>query len=1469
MYSPRTIDKVIITAGSLFFPGIRTRMEADPGSSILDLIRLTKIPDRYHSYLTVWLDDMPIPETFWPRVRPRAGHILAIGMAPAGDLTGANGKDTLQLAIPALLALGIQAGALALGAPLALAGAVTVAGGVIGVWIAQNLIHVPKPYTNPGFSTIVGARNQVRKYECVPRVYGRIRYAPPLAAMVQMPVYGQDQYAKLLLTPGFGPLAVSAIRIGNYEITDANAVDITIEQACHWHDRDRITLFSRDVNEPAPIERQLDYADSWINTEDRSGAEPPHPNVVSIETQPNSTEIAIDFLFPDGLWKENNKEVESRSVTLGIRYRLKGATGTNSWMPCSSMAIAYEDMRVSDAMAYKDFVNLNAALTTADATMTGIDIGSRTISTSVRSYFLSKLSSVDALIASNITQGILTTDQETESLVTRTKITSISATLNTATVVADMTEATASAFNDALSSLVFVIDAVDCLHQIIQARENFPDSDERTTPANRRMAIYSFGLDWVFPPHPSNTELISVSAASAAPLWKSVAWYLPEGQYDIQVRKTSKNKYGDDTIHAVVELFAYRSTTTEDAVDESMKQKLAFIAMKIKATDKWNNQIDQITMFCESPLYWHDGSVWRGPALLDDAGYEVSRNPAWQMCDILRGGAAKEPITDDDDLDLVRIREFSDYCNAHKYTCDIVFDKRVSAEEAMMTVCRCGKATPSKTGEGKYTVIIDQPQTIPVALITPRVSSNFVATKNMEERPHALRVKFQNANKDFQEDEAYVYADGYGIEHGLAEPTVIEDVEMPGVTSPTMIKHLGRYFLACSQLRPEIFQVDTDFKAIVFERGDQVLLQHDVPLFGRGSARITALEVVGTRTFVTLDEHPTAWAWGAGASNAIRIQTAGNLFAYTPCIYDIEVDADRLYVDEPYPTNWGSIAVGDLIAVGAIGLETVECIVRGISPGPDLTYRVTFLDHAPEVHDADDDIPEYDSHITLPYHPELARPPRPEVIGISTADSATIRQTDGTKAARILLSIRLSRGITPIERVAAQNVTGVEVQYQRIASGTPVSCLRGPNAIDPWQVMPVFTRDLSNVYVDPIEKGWPYNIRVRSVTRTGIPSEWFLLLNIIALGKQARPPDVTGLRYEDGVLTWNTFISPDFAGFEVRMVIGNGNTWGTAATAHSGLLYAARFECPKIDRVQVEYFVKAFDTSGNESHRAAYLAITIPASKEMYDLGGYLGYAASYTLDGMEVNGTYGMRGIAARSTYMYDGSGEPFYRGIGTPFYGTAYGAGSIITPIVDAYIDATEESNANVTRDNTEFIWFRLTQTSDKWRLLYRNTAKDLWPADLDNNLWPDDMNADFWPDHSANFEVLMEKPRTPLHADVSTYGHQFKFEFPPCDTRPNVTSLRIVREFRRLEENGQGLDVADSGNVYIPIKLPWQYCDECTVALSNDPDQNVNAVGALALTATPNSDTEGPKVVVYGAGGYPADRVEGIIDFHLVGF
>jgi hypothetical protein len=1462
--NPTALDKVIVTAGSLFFPGIRTRLEAEPGGTIRDLVTLAKIPERYHSFLNVWLDEMPIPQKLWPRIKPRAGHILAIGMAPAGDLTGANGKDTLQMAIPVLLQVGLFAGATLLGAPGILAGALALGGGAIGTWIAQNLIHVPEPVTNPAFTTISGARNQIRKYECIPRVFGRIRYAPPMAAMSVTSIEGQDQFIRVLLTPGFGPLDVQSFKIGDIAIEGANAAGIMIEKACHRRgDVRRTTLFTHDVYEPAPIERQLDYAEDWVDSS--VAGSPTHEKVVTVFTQPETVEIGLDFLFPEGLYKEDNKETRSYPVDLMIRYRLKGSTGASSWVtfvPQGSNPLHVDELIDSTLIDW--LTRLNTALNDTINALTSV-AGATTATLDLIGFTRPQVSTLDGTLGDAIASGALNANEIAAANTTRGYLGTLGGLIDAVDSTVDTLVDGASEFNDTLSQVITVLNFVNDIHSLIQAVRNSEGDDISTLPAWQRTLIYLFNKEEYFQPPPAGSFTLRTEGDSRAPLWKSVSWTVPDGEYEIQVRRACKNKYKDATVHSRVVLFTHRSVTNEYTVSDEMRDKLALVAMKIKVTNQWNNQLDQITMMCESPLPWHDGVEWQWPAITDVNGYNVSRNPAWQMCEILRGNGAKEPIDDDNDIDLVKIREFADWCNLNGYTCDIVFDKRVSAEDAMMTVCRCGKATPSKTGEGKYTVIIDKPQTTPVALTTPRVVKNFIGSKSMEERPHALRVKFQNADKDFQEDESYVYADGYGIEHGLAEPTIIEDVEMPGTTSPTMVKHLGRYFLACSELRPEVFQADIDFKYIVFERGDLVLLQHDVPLFGRGSARITALEVIGTQTFVTLDEHPTAWAWGAGASNAIRIQTAGNLFAYAPCIYDPEVDPDRLYVDEPYPTNWASIAVGDLVAVGSIGLETVECIVRGIAPGPELTARVTFIEHAPAVHDADNDIPEYDSKITLPYNPELARPPRPEVIGISVSDSATAQQTDGTRAARILLLIRLPRGVTASERAAAQTVTGVEVQYQRVGSGVPAGALPGPNpgAGDPWEVMPVFTRDLVNVYVDPVEKGKRYNIRVRSVTRTGVPSMWFVLQAVMVVGKEGPPPDVTGLKYEDGVLSWRCNLPTDHAGFEVRHIYGAGYTWENAFPLKDGVVWMSKYEAYQFDGGTHQFFVKAKDTSGNESMNAATITVNLSKTSEGIPLAEWTnGHFLTWDYEGLEEITGDQLVGIAARSTWFYDGGGMPFYRGAAAPFYGTAY-QNAVITsePISD-------QSNANMLYDNREFIFADVDVVADHWRLTHRHDGQYLWPADLENPFWPADMDSDLWPDNAIEYGDVIGKIPIPLNFfDIG--DHSFRIEIAPSNTQPVVAQFDVTKDARKLAETGTHLEVPATGDVYLPVTQPFQWFHTVSVSLSAEDDQPDDAAYAVVLDKNPDPGLLGPSVVVYDASkSFPPTRVLGYVDWTVIG-
>ena len=59
--------------------------------------------------------------------------------------------------------------------------------------------------------------------------------------------------------------------------------------------------------------------------------------------------------------------------------------------------------------------------------------------------------------------------------------------------------------------------------------------------------------------------------------------------------------------------------------------------------------------------------------------------------------------------------------------------------------------------------------------------------------------------------------------------------------------------------------------------------------------------------------------------------------------------------------------VGDLVLFGVLNNESVELVVKAITPGPDFTAKLQLVDAAEGILDADTgEIPPFDSHITLP-----------------------------------------------------------------------------------------------------------------------------------------------------------------------------------------------------------------------------------------------------------------------------------------------------------------------------------------------------------------------------------------------------------------------------------------------------------------------------------------------------------------------
>ena len=410
------------------------------------------------------------------------------------------------------------------------------------------------------------------------------------------------------------------------------------------------------------------------------------------------------------------------------------------------------------------------------------------------------------------------------------------------------------------------------------------------------------------------------------------------GQYEVWVHKAQSDQFNTN-IHEDVYWTALRSFKAEEPL--VTPSPMARIAMRIRATGQTNGIIDQINCIAESVQLCFNGSSWE---------LGVSSNPA----DLYRLGLqhpANKRAAADVDLPLENLEAFWQYCDDKGFAFNFVYEDKTSVSEMLADIAAAGRGA-SVFVDSKRGVAWDDPTNENVVQhITPRNSSGFQAQRNYRHFPHAWRIPFVNELKGYSADERVVYADGFDETNA----TLFESREFPGITDPDLIWKHARYQDAQDRLRPERYSVIMRWDQLRCTFNDLVRLTHHVPLLGQISARVKA--VVGQ--VVTLDETVTM---EADAVYAVRFRLASGDTLLRDVVFAVG-ESSTIELD-----GAGDVpAVGDLAMFGEAGEESIACRVFSIAHRDKLEARITLVDAAPEIADADFGIiPDFDSHISDP-----------------------------------------------------------------------------------------------------------------------------------------------------------------------------------------------------------------------------------------------------------------------------------------------------------------------------------------------------------------------------------------------------------------------------------------------------------------------------------------------------------------------
>lgn len=637
---------------------------------------------------------------------------------------------------------------------------------------------------------------------------------------------------------------------------------------------------------------------------------------------------------------------------------------------------------------------------------------------------------------------------------------------------------------------------------------------------------------------------VHLANGSRDPVRVSYRRTVVSGQYEVRVRRVT----ADETdARATSDLsFAQLRTYQPDTADYTGQKR---VALRIKASGQLQGVLDQFNAIATGQV-----PVWTGAAWVTQA----TSNPAWWYLWFARGKTIGGKrvfggLLADARLDIEALKAWGAWCDTKGLTFNYVFDQAQNCKEMLAIIARCGRGAPT-WASGKLGVIYDEANLPAVAVFgMGNIKRNSFKVQYLS-GPVAdeIVVQFINPDLGWQPDTVRVTVPG------VASPTKPVTVQLLGCANKIMAGKEANLMAAAQVYRKRQISWECDFEGMVAQRGDVVVLSHDLTQWGY-SGRCLA----GDGTTLTLDRQvpftpsvnhyvgvvfPNGYyqifgvAYNAGQHDIITLTDAwptvddlGNTL-YTPSSDPNHPPYDYKFVFEPLATP------------GKKGKITA------VQPLSEYYVRLTATDEDPNYYAAE----------TNPYNyvPPATYGSRAPSISNLTIHDTLIRSGIGYGT-----TISLAWDATGPYGGATISV-GLNAQPRGIIGRTT---------------------ERSFSFQGPAEGALDIEVQLfgpNGETKAAGKS----LTTYVILGKSARPSDVTGFSASQNgrfvVFRWNEIADVDRDGYEIRRTPQGVTDWSrgqTVTVAEQGTQMTSGVVPPG----SWTFLIRAKDTSGNFSVNSA------------------------------------------------------------------------------------------------------------------------------------------------------------------------------------------------------------------------------------------------------------------------------------------
>ena len=1086
--------------------------------------------------------------------------------------------------------------------------AVTLGATYLGYKLFMPSVDEPSINEPNRLASIRGIGNKARKYEPFRAVMGKRLIAPDYIAEPYTETRGEEEWFKLLLAVGYGPLQLRNFKIGETPLEDYEHNIAYIDHYENTNEDSVRALWPSTVIEEQPG-IDLEGPSSAYQTETSSSV------IGYPKTSENAPDkIEISFLHPAGLVRDGDRMY---SISIEHSYTLPITTQVNSsefGSKTISSGTLIKVVKLSATNVDSDLFGNDAYLRPQANTIIKMKDGSYRVPTSLGKSTGDDNSPWDKTRGYGINR--------VESIMRR------SYTFPTSAIVVR-------------EGNLLHIDTSRLTGQDRKAWRTNLDYDPDDPESGNLYEEVSFGT-WdandalgAYARHGDSSRQLRGSVRYT-PLHKFGAT-AAQRDYAGTVSTTTKKMFPEETpddaaLNSKVILSKFK--TIRSQTEEQFQKILGYekpylryeggpaqgvrnfrpviIALEVKATEQLSGMLKNFNVEATGvvPSDWN--ADWRDwPSL----SLQTSENPADYYRWLLQGPLQDAPMANDR-VNLESILEWRDLCAEAppENTYDTANQWRISYEmvgestllKEMQKVAFTGRAEFS-FDDSKYGVVVKDRKQYPVQIFSPKNSWAFTSSRVYPEVVDGIRFEFDNEDKEYQQDQA-TFLDPLVPESsttGKYNATTIE-----GVPDSDMAFRLARLSYYETFLQRERYKFNTDVEGLVARRGSLVRLQHDIIDIGKGSGRVTEIGSdylkidedidMQTLTFyfdntnLTFDNTAITLEGPLGATFGLQFRFSDGEVPENP----VEGVYRGLGRYDVASGDLVGLQVGDFLIYGDLGKETQDCLVVGINYGDELTCEISMVNYSDEVFNIDENpgvnpIPNFVSN--LADRVEL-KPPRPPSLS-SPDDEAGINIVKQQLYLSLDYNIQLQ---APVDSFYLQvrSVSTEESDYLEDLSVNYDDQMG-------WEYAGVVPYGESLFILQGVERGIAYRIRARSRSRNDLYSAYNTPVNVI-VPLDFPPPPVTAEslafehRNEGTIVSWDRINDPDRDYFEVRTDTDVGNT--------VGLLVRSNDVEANIGYINTATTVYVFPRTvyGVYAETSPSLAITTPAT-DVIDTGAIIG----------------------------------------------------------------------------------------------------------------------------------------------------------------------------------------------------------------------------------------------------------------------